>query len=367
MLDIRLTHSRARAVALIDVSEQGASVAICLAEDGRYRLAASGSSALSLDARDAAHAGTLLPSQIREAAEHARRGYGGPPVEAVYVVMHAPWIASRTISAETDFGGQTRIYDAAIAALARESLSRERFERERLMEASVIRVELNGFLTADPAGKSASRLRIVSLLSECDPAVRQGIQAEAQRLFPGADVLWRSSLRACAAFARSQSLGDEYFILDMGATTSQLASVRSGQIESRMLPLGAASILTSLDGKKPPEELLGALRMLESEAASGGSADALRAQMAQAESDIVKVLADGIGQIAAERRVSNTLLLLAHKDLEPWLTRLLSRIDFSQFTITTLPFDVHAAAGFSATGALAVSLALVNSELSESA
>jgi hypothetical protein len=197
--------------------------------------------------------------------------------------------------------------------------------------------------------------------------VRQGIQAEAQRLFPGADMLWRSSLRACAAFARRQSLGDEYFILDMGATTSQLASVRSGQIESRTLPLGAASILSSIDGKKQPEELLGALRMLEGESASGGSADALRAQMAEAETEVVKALADGIGQIAAERRVSNTLLLLAHKDLEPWLTRLLSRIDFSQFTITTLPFEVHTPAGYSATGALAVDLGLVNSELSEEA
>jgi hypothetical protein len=365
MLDIRLTRSRARAVALVDVGEQGASVGICREEDGMYLLAASGSSALSLEERDAAHTGTLLPSQMRDAAEKARRAYSGPPIEAAYVVMHAPWIASRTISAETDFGSRARVYDATIAALARESLSRERFERERLMEASVVRVELNGFLTAAPAGKSASRMRVVSLLSECDPVVRQGIEAEAHKLFPGADVLWRSGLRACAAFARRQSLGDEYFILDMGATTSQLASVRSGQIESRMLPLGAASILSSVDSKKQPEEMLGALRMLESEAASGGSADTLRTQMARAESDVVKALADGIGQIAAERRVSNTLLLLAHKDLEPWLTRLLSRIDFSQFTITTLPFDVRTPAGFSATGTLAVDLALVNSELSE--
>jgi hypothetical protein len=85
----------------------------------------------------------------------------------------------------------------------------------------------------------------------------------------------------------------------------------------------------------------------------------------------VKALAEGIGQIAAAHRISNKLLLLAHRDLEPWLVRLLSRIDFSQFTVTTLPFDVKTpqliVGASREEGALLVDLELVNSEISADA
>ncbi|HVU75811.1 MAG TPA: hypothetical protein VHD38_03180 [Candidatus Paceibacterota bacterium] len=369
MLDIRLTRNRSRAVALVDLNQSAVSVAICRIEDDHALLAASAYSALSLDGASKDKGTAQLASRVKEAGQKVTHAYSGPPIEAVYVIVHAPFISSRTMVAETHSDSQERIYDASIANMAREALGKEQLDRAKLVEGSVVRIELNGFPTQEPAGKWASQVRIISLLSECDPEIRRLVEGEVNVLFPAGTVLWRSAIRACAAYGRSvDKLGEEYSILDMGATVSQVISVRSGEIESHMIDTGTSSILQKIAGGMSAEEALGALRMIESGAASSESVDALQKRMALAEPDLVKTLADSISQIAAERRISNSLLLLTHRDLEPWLTRVLSRIDFSQFTVTTLPFEIRTPQHANDTdAALAVNIALVNSELSSAA
>jgi hypothetical protein len=331
-------------------------------------MVSAGVSVPSLDAHDEAQARSLILSQLREAAEKAGR-IQTTPIEAVYIVLHAPFATSVMIASETHFERETRIQDATIAQMARGALAEAKRDRTKLMEASVTRIELNGFPTNEPSGKYASHLKIVSLLSECDPELKREVEGELHKLFPAATPLWRSAVRACASFAhRSPLFGDDYFVLDMGADAAQLSSVRSGELDTRTISIGSSTVLAKIAGGRSATEMLGALRMLESGASSGESAESLQKEMARVEPELVKMLAEGIGQMAAVRRVANVLLLLTHRDLEPWLTRLLSRIDFSQFTITTLPFEVRTPRMFDVAGSdegiLTVGLALVNSEIS---
>lgn len=372
MLDIRLTRARSRAVALIDLRESDAAVAICAIENGRASVVSSGSSPLTPDPKEKTHAASALVALVRTAAGHALKSYNGPAVEAVYVIAHAPLFMSRTITAESRFERPERMTDALVAQLAREALSRESFDHSRLAEGSVVRIELNGFATKEPAGKWASRMRIVSLVSECDPESRRPIEAELRTHFPAATVLWRSAIRATTALARvSAAIGDDYSILDVGSAASQFFSVRSGETETRPIDIGMHTIFSKISGGRSVDEVVSALRMLEAGSASGESADALQKQMGLAEPEIVKTLADAIGQMATDRRVSNTLMLLVHSDLEPWLARILSRIDFSQFTITTLPFDVKTPQlvtdAHGADPQFVIGLTLVNSELAADA
>jgi hypothetical protein len=308
-------------------------------------------------------------AQLREACQKIS-GAHPAPIEAAYVVVHAPLSTSRTLVSEARFERPTRIQDSTIAHIARETLSTEHVDRERLMEASVLRIELNGFLTSEPAGKWANRIRLVSLLSECDPAMKSAIEHELHSVFPAVALLWRSGVRALAAFARGGGeLGGDYFAIDMGSESAQLISSRAGEVSTHAIPVGSTTILSKVAGGKPAPDALSALRMLASGAASNERIETLQKDMAAAEPDIVKALADGIGQVAAARRVSNTLVLLTRRDLESWLAQLLSRIDYSQFTLTTLPFEIrtpHARSGDEQTeGGLLVGLELVNSELSE--
>ncbi len=47
-----------------------------------------------------------------------------------------------------------------------------------------------------------------------------------------------------------------------------------------------------------------------------------------------------LGACAAARRLPTNLILCAHPDVAPWLSKFFSRIDFSQFTVTAQPFSV---------------------------
>ena len=156
--------------------------------------------------------------------------------------------------------------------------------------------------------------------------------------------------------------------------TTHIVSVRGAAFEQRVVPEGVRTLLSRIAGEKTPEQVLTSLRMLERDASSTEEGETVQKAIALAEPELVRFFAEPIGQMAAPRRAANDLLLVPHADLEPWLKRLFSRIDFSQFTVTTLPFTVRTPSsinvsrwvtGETADDSLAVALALVNIESSE--
>ena len=64
--------------------------------------------------------------------------------------------------------------------------------------------------------------------------------------------------------------------------------------------------------------------------------------MARVEIDLARVYGDALTKIAVPTRLPPNLILITHSDLIPWLTTFFARIDFTQCTLTTQPFSVHA-------------------------
>lgn len=378
---MHLTRSRSQAVAVVDVSPGSAKVAIlCTSADGPGTVMASGSSALTLEARTPEQAVSQIGGQVEQAgsaalASYTEKGHRAP-IHTVVVVIHAPWMQTRSIRAGTEFPQDERITDAMIGKLAHESLTTvPKVDPAALLEASVMRVELNGYPSLAPAGKSAHQIEVVSYLSACDPAVSGAIQSALHKIFPVARISWRSGIRALTTLARESAVpGRHYLVVDMGAEATHIISVRGATFEQRVVPEGIRTILARIGGSGLPDEILGSLRMLEREACSTESCEALQKALVLAEPELVRVFAEAIGQMAGVRRAAKDLLLVTHPDLEPWLARLLSRIDFAQFTVTTLPFAVSTPSsidmgrwvtGEATDDSLAVAAALVNIEARE--
>lgn len=63
--------------------------------------------------------------------------------------------------------------------------------------------------------------------------------------------------------------------------------------------------------------------------------------LAKAEPELAAAFGAAFGELAAARRLPNTLLLSAHQYFVPWLTAFFERIDFAQFTLTSRPFTVE--------------------------
>jgi hypothetical protein len=378
MVNMRFTRSRERVVAVCDIGVGGASAAIlALRGESAAEVLATGHSTLSLEARSPDQAIGMISAQIKEACEAALASYTEKghrmPVTSVYGVIHAPWMTTRVLRAGEIYGDEEYIHDAMVGKLAQQALANAQdLDRSRLLEASVVRVELNGYATARPGGKHAHAVDVVSLASECNAEVRTSAETALHSVFPVAAITWRSGIRALMTFARESAVpSSHYLIVDMGVDSTHLVSVRGASFEQRIVPEGIRTILARVGGNASADQMLGSLRMLTRDACSTAECEAMQKAIALSEPELVHVFGEAIGQMATNRRMANDLLLITHPDLEPWLARFFSRIDFAQFTVTTLPFTICAPSsihmdtwvtGEATEDSLAVGASLVNIE-----
>jgi hypothetical protein len=113
---------------------------------------------------------------------------------------------------------------------------------------------------------------------------------------------------------------ENYLAVDMGLDVSHLISVRDGfPMGERVVPQGLRTILTRIDPKRVAEETLGFIRMLSRDACEGTACEAISAAMASAEPEFAKIFGEAFGGLAADRRLANTLVLLANPDVVDWM------------------------------------------------
>ena len=379
MVNIGFGHGRDKATAIIDINEGGVSVALCAHKDGQAStIIAAGRSALTLEPRTPEQAIGMIAQQANEAWGQAQQGLKGegvsPTVISVYAILHAPWIKTQFVQTISRAEVDVRVSDSMIRTLAQQALAEaNEIDTSRIFEGSVVRTELNGYRTANPVGKYAHKIAVTSLVSDCDPEVKQAVESAIQTLFPVATVSWRSCVRAATTFmSTSGSYKEDYLFVDVGTDVTHIMSVREGLLEQRTVPEGVRTILARIAGGRAPDEVLGQLRMLAREACSSGECEKVESAMALAEPELVRIYGEALGQLASVRRTANDLLLVTHPDLVTWLSRCFSRIDFAQFTVTTLPFDIHTPPqigtdaliyGEYADATLVIDATLVNSEL----
>ncbi len=292
--------------------------------------------------------GKAIIASLSEAGEKARAAYAASDYKNATIVkacavIRAPWTRSKVERATNAMEKDTRITDAMIGTLAQQAIAADtELDRARLIESSVVRVELNGYQTASPVGKSARTLSAVVLMSDCESEILSGLDETLRRLFPEAKPVLRSGTRALLAAAESQFSRD-YVILDVEGEASNAIIVRDGlAAEHLLIPEGVRSILKRISAKGLPEETLSNLRMIERSESSGDAVSETMASVARVEIELARVYGEGLMRIAAISRLPNDLVLVTHPDLAPWLSRFFSRIDFTQCTITAQPFNVRA-------------------------
>ncbi len=269
-----------------------------------------------------------------------------PPVSASYAILQAPWSSSEIARAEAAFERDERITDRMVEGLARQALEAEdKLDHRNLFEAGVVRADLNGYPTAKPAGKEAHAISVSILVSECEPNMRAQITEILQGSFPAAEPTLRSRVRVLfSALREVRPQSRNSVIIDMENDATNCIVVRDGLASEHILvPEGTRTILKRISNEMP-DEALSLLRMVSSGTCDTPSCDKLNSSIALAEPDIVRVFGDALGRIAGKLRLPNELLLITEPELSEWFSVLFSRIDFSQFTVTTKEFSPAALA-----------------------
>ncbi|MBI2610399.1 hypothetical protein HYW60_00470 [Candidatus Kaiserbacteria bacterium] len=344
----RLTGKQSgRTVAVADIGSSSVAVGIVrVVPHGGARVLVAERATLPVSERSLEATATGVISLLEETATKVLATYAGAAerpkhVEAAYAVIHSPWTRSKTIRATLQLPEELRIERGMISNLAQEALQADaEYQHDKVLEAGVIRVELNGYPTLKPVGKRAHHVAASALLSECDPRIRAGVAEVLAKVFACPPPTLRSDTRALLSVTReSSTLPKEALIVNMTYEATNIVVVRKGIIaETALVAEGIGSILRRIAGEKMPEETLALIRLLALDQCDSDACEATKAAIARAEPELARIFGETFGHLSASRRLPNRLVLVAHEDLAGWLSRFFDRIDFAPFTVTTRPF-----------------------------
>lgn len=336
--------SHTRSAAIIDIgSGYVGCVLLALKQSGASSVISSGHSRLSLEKRAYARARAHISEEITEAIHAAEKNAAGvlrgKSVSDARIVLHAPWTSSQIVTVAETYEKSTVIQAAHIAALAKKSLTAGEIDPAQLFERSVISVRLNGYPTSAPEGKRAESMELSAILSLGDPALKKNVESAVHAAFPAAKPIWVSAQNAYSTVLRRLRLPGDALIVDVGIAATHLCVLREGvPTVDRPVPEGLQGMLARVHGTEAPQETLALFRMYARDACESDACAMLQKAVASAEPDLVQVFGEHFAKLAETRRLPNTLVLIAHPDVAQWLASFFERIDFAQFTLTSMPF-----------------------------
>ncbi len=344
---MHLGRTREKILGVVDIGSGSAAVAIvAVPKDGPVRILAAERRFLPLEERTPQAIVGAIGTHLVEAGTHALEAYrksGGALPEKIYAVIRAPWAHSKTVEAGARYPEVTRISEKLIGGLAQQALASDtEFDKSHILEASVIRVEVNGYPTKQPEGKSGTELSVAALISDCDPDLRSTVTSALQQLFATRPVVMRSGAHAILSVMRDkQDESRDFLIVDMASEGTNFIVTRDGlTTEHGSTPEGKNSILKRISGTGLPDETLTLLRLIARGECHDPACEAVETAMAKAEPEMVRAFGEVIAKLVVRQRLPNHLILATHDDLTAWLSSFFSRIDFAQFTMTTQPFTV---------------------------
>lgn len=346
MLNIRLPF-REDVIAIVDIGPGSARAALVSLRGAGVHVHVQTYSLISIETETPEHSVAAIAERVDDVCKRllergAQKGISGH-IKSVYCVVHPPWAHSTTIRKRVDYPTETRLQESHISSVAKDLLAEMKgIQHESLMETAVIRTWLNGYPVVHPEGKNAHSLVVCAIVSDIEDAVRKNAEAALHRAFPSSAIEWRSAARTLQTILGAVHRNDEnYLVIDMGMDASHIISVRDGfPVGERIVPQGIRTILARIDSARVAEETLGLIRMLSRDACEGSACEAIQKSMALAEPELAKIFGEAFGALAVERRLANKLVLSASPDIVDWMKQFFSRLDFTQFTATTLPFSV---------------------------
>ncbi len=341
--------TKEKTIAIVDVGSASAAVSIIhLSTSGPSTIVAADRAFIPHEKRTKDQSAIAMSVVIVEAAKKClasqsmRNKESAQPTE-LYTYLRTPWTTSKTIQVSEKFEREEKIRDSVIKDMSKKVSNYETGSpTESLLEAMLLRIELNGYATSKPVGKSAHEIRVSALMTTTETAIRKIVQEGVEKAFPVHTSEWRSHTRALLTLIREQHehVGD-CIVIDLAMEGSSIMTVQDGLLgEQLSTDEGVHSILNRIAPKSLPEESLALVRMLERDQCSSDTCESLRESMSRSEQDLVRIFGELFAKYAITRRIPNTMLLIVHPDLAEWLSRFFSRIDFSQFTMTAQPFQV---------------------------
>ncbi|MBM3272380.1 hypothetical protein FJY94_03860 [Candidatus Kaiserbacteria bacterium] len=339
--------SKREIVAVADIGSSSAAVAIvALGSDQPAVVLSQHRTDVTMGERSAEALASTIASALEQSAQTARLNlpdeHVAEQISSVYACVHAPWTRSTIAHALQTYDEDIKVTPDVIAKIGNEALSASGREHADFFETSVVRVELNGYPTGSPVGKTAHRILASALSSTCDDALYRAASDALARQFPNTRIRWRSAARAIVATSNALSgkQGDGIIIITIGREAASIIVVRRGVLDQEELLSDGLHALLRRIGGDSVQEMLNVLHLIGQDMCDSAACESMRTALARVEPDLVRLFGERFAKLATHRRLPSRIILLAHPDVQQWLSKFFARIDFTQFSVTSQPFSV---------------------------
>lgn len=345
MAAFHLGRNKAKHVVIVDVGSASAAVGIMrLSPQGPSMMLAAQRSFMPYEKRSAEQFATRMSTTISEAAAKAFQAYSVrkdkvSSITEAHVFFRSPRTEAKMLKFTMTFPEETKITPAHVDDVTKQVLT----GADRVLEAIMLRTEVNGYHTQNPVGKAGTSLTVYALVSTIAERLQEATATAFQKTFPQAKIKWRSRIRALLTAMHEKSHeSKDCVMIDISSESSMFVTVKDGILDKQTtFDFGMHTILERLSKNALPEETIGLIRMIEKDQCSGESCAQLKTSMEKLEGELLREFGEKLGTLTGAGRLPQTLHLFAHPDISPWLTRFFSKIDFAQFTVPLQPFTVN--------------------------
>lgn len=336
---------REKRAIVADIGSTNVALALTVSDREGAHIEALAERYLPLEERSITNTIALLRRALAEAAEEMlKKRTPAVRIDNALAVIHAPWTRSETSLVVSKLGREQSVDETMIAQLAgRANFEQTDLDTKNIIEFEIVRILLNGYPTALPAGKRAHEIAVAVLRSDCHAKVRSAAEEILTQSFSVHPIFFRSATSILLnTMSRAIRLPEDYMLVDMTSEATSMTVVRDSLASDHLLvPIGIHSIVRRIAGRGMPEETLSLMRLIFSEQCETEACNAVQKRIASIEPDLVHTFGESMSMLASHRKLPNTMLIAVSSDFSIWLSQFFSRIDFAQFTVQSKPFTVE--------------------------
>lgn len=260
----------------------------------------------------------------------------------IRVFAHAPWCATVTERVPVPLARESLISKKLLKTILARVFEDAEPEGSVLIDRHVLRIALNGYTVENPEGKRARDVEVTVARSFVQNDVYTAIHDMLQKHVPYSIEI-DAFVFALITYQKTWQENQDVTIIDIGGRFSAVTVLRDGDIvDTHTIELGHRTVQDALTRMyEQPDTVATQLGLFFQNASTPSQARKIEEALLAQEAGVVRALGDGLTPLVQKRgKLPHHMLLSTGTVLAPWFERILEKIDFSQFTHTSQPFEI---------------------------
>ncbi len=263
----------------------------------------------------------------------------------IHTIVHAPWADTTAESAEKKFNKPIKITREVIRRFITDSFPNIHSENQSVVSANITQIKLNGYPVEEPDGSQAQSMQLSILLGTMHPDINNTITNSINSSFNVKNP--NLTTFTYATYKLAQELGSkksEYLIADIGGEYSHLTIIKDGQLSTKAaLDFGTNYILRAIADKFDISVTVAQskLKLHKENACTPAEHKNIREALKEITNDWAQSFGSSCSELSKISGIPDSIFLSSDSLVYNWFKESMEKIDFSQFTSTSKPFNVQ--------------------------